>query len=111
MARRRFIQRREAPFDFVEVTDDYVPAPRTVADAILWNDRAYDNLKATDGADIGSRTKHRTYMRDRDLTTIDDYKGEWAKARQDRDAYFTGKKGTVTREDVARAIDQLERRK
>jgi hypothetical protein len=111
--RRRYIQMREPPYDFIEVTDDYTPAPRTVTDSALWNDRSYDGLTATDGTPINSRTKHREYMKANGLTTCDDFKDSWSKARQQRDAYFTGQSGAgaVRREDVARAIAQLERRK
>jgi hypothetical protein len=113
VGKRRFIQRRDPPYDFIEVTDDYVPPPRTVTDAALWNDRSYDGMRATDGTPINSRTKHREYMKANDLTTADDYKGEWAQARKQRDAYFTGQSGAgaVRREDVARAIAQLERKR
>ena len=113
MARRRFIQRREPPYDFVEVTDDYIPPIRTITDAALWNDRSYDGLAATDGTPINSRTKHREYMKANGLTTADDFKNTWVESRKQRDAYFTGQSGSgaVRREDVARAIAQLERRK
>jgi len=113
VARRRFIQRREPPYDFVEVTDDYIPPIRTITDAALWNDRSYDGLAATDGTPINSRTKHREYMKANGLTTADDFKNTWAESRKQRDAYFTGQSGSgaVRREDVARAIAQLERRK
>ena len=113
MARRRFIQLREPPYDFVEVTDDYISPIRTITDAALWNDRSYDGLAATDGTPINSRTKHREYMKANGLTTADDFKQTWDNARRQRDAYFTGQPGSgaVRREDVARAIAQLERRK
>jgi len=113
VSKRRFIQRREPPYDFIEVTDDYVPPPRTVTDAALWNDRSYDGLRATDGTPIDSRSKHREYMKVNGLTTADDFTNTWAKSRQQRDAYFTGQSGSgaVRREDVARAIAQLESRR
>ena len=109
--KRRFIQMMESPYDFVEVSQDYVPPVRSITDAALWNDRSYDGLQATDGTPIDSRTKHREYMKINDLTTADDFKGEWSEARKRRDEYFTGKKGSVSRDDVARAIAQLERRR
>ena len=113
MAKRRFIQLREPPYDFIEVTDDYVPPIRTITDAALWNDRSYDGLAATDGTPINSRTKHREYMKANGLTTTDDFKNTWAESRRQRDAYFTGQPGSgaVRREDVARAIAQLERKR
>jgi hypothetical protein len=97
---------REPPYDFVEVMDDYVPH-RSVE---VIGDRHYDGLRATDGADISTRAKHREYMKQHGLTTMDDYKNEWAKAAEKRAEYFTGKSGSVNREDVARAIHQLESR-
>jgi hypothetical protein len=111
--KKRFIQMREPPYDFIEVSDDYTPAPRTVTDSALWNDRSYDGLSATDGTPINSRTKHREYMKANNLTTADDFKNEWSKSRQQRDAYFTGQPGSgaVSRHDVARAIAQLERKR
>ena len=107
--KRRFVQSREAPYDFIEVTDDYSPDPRN-ADSTLWNDRSYDGLRATDGTDISSRSKHREYMKANGLTTLDDFKGTWAKARQERDRFFTQGPGNV-RPDVERAIAQLQQRK
>jgi hypothetical protein len=111
MARRRFIQMREPPYEFIEVAEDFSPGPRTNTDAALWNDRGYDGLKATDGTDISSRTKHREYMRANGLTTVDDFKGTWKEAERKRDAYRTGKTGSVTKQDIAEAIASLESRK
>jgi hypothetical protein len=101
---------REPPYDFIEVSADYEPPPRSVTDAALWNDRHYDGLASTDGVAIDSRSKHREYMRTRGLTTADDFTGEWGQAAQRRADYFMGKKGTgaVGRDDIGRAIHQLE---
>ena len=111
MAKRRFIQRQEPPYDFIEVTDDYVPAARSNTDAVLWNDRSYDGLRATDGTPIDSRSKHREYMKVNGLTTADDFTQTWNKAAKERADYYQGKKGSVTRQDVERAIAHLERRR
>lgn len=108
MARRRYVQLPSG--QLVEVTTDYQPTPRN-ADHVLWNDRHYGNMRATDGTDISSRAKHREYMRVNGLTTADDFKETWAKAAKERADYFTGKRGSVTKEDIARAIHQLETRK
>ena len=109
MARRKFIQMREPPYDFIEVSSDFEPEPRR-ADGLLYNDRHYDGLRATDGTDISSRTKHREYMKRNGLTTVDDFKNTWSEARNQRDQFFT-KGGPGIREDVARAIHQLESRR
>jgi hypothetical protein len=44
--------------------DDY-RAPERAADAPILSGRFYENTAATDGVDIGSRAKHRAYMKDR----------------------------------------------
>ena len=110
MGRRRFIQMTEPPYELVEVSDDFVAPSRHTADGTLWNDRGYEGMRASDGADISSRSKHREYMKSRGLTTMDDYKGEWAKAQKRRDQYRAeGKHGAVTKHDIAKAIHQLEK--
>ena len=110
MPRRRFIQMRDPPYDLIEVSPDYELPPRSVTDAALWNDRSYAGLASTDGVAIDSRSKHRAYMRERGLTTADDFSDEWRRAADKRADFFQGKPGTgsVGRDDVARAIHQLE---
>jgi len=104
--RRKFIYDRKTD-KMVEVSLDYQPETRS--DGSLWNDRHYEGLKATDGTDISSRSKHREYMKRNGLTTADDFKGEWAKNAEKRAQYFQGRGGgAVSREDVGRAIHQLE---
>jgi hypothetical protein len=110
VARRRFIQSREAPYSFIEVTADYIPEARN-ADATLWNDRSYDGLRATDGTDISSRTKHREYMKKHGLTTADDFKNTWDKAAEQRAAYYTEGPRKEVRQDLLRTIEQLQNRR
>lgn len=81
-------------------------------DGLLWNDRNYNELRATDGADISSRSKHREYMRAHGLATADDYRETWRKEEQRRTEYrTTGKGGAVRAEDVARAMEQAQRKR
>ena len=85
MTRKRYIWDDEVK-DLVEITPGYEPS-RKGKDAAnhlgsLWGDRHYDGLRATDGADISTRKKHRDYMRKMGLTTADDYKSDWAKAQR-----------------------------
>lgn len=108
MPKRRFVWNPELK-TLVEVDPDYEQVSRQDGVGSLWNDRSYDGLRATDGSDISSRSKHRSYMKRNGLTTADDYKGEWSNAEKRRDAYRTvGKGGATSREDVGRAIHQLE---
>ena len=108
MTRRRFIQRREPPYDLIEITDDYLPEVRADSGA-LWGDRSYDGMRAPDGTDISTRTKHREYMKATGLTTMDDFKDSWAKAKAERERYYT-EGGSFKRADIERAIYQLQNR-
>lgn len=109
MARRRFIWDKELD-TLVEVTPDYEQPGREDARNRLASDAIYDGLQATDGTDISTRTKHREYMRKNGLTTADDFTDTWKRAAEKRAAYYQGEPGagSVSRQDVARAIHQLE---
>lgn len=60
----------------------------------LAGDRHYDGLRAPDGTDVSTRTKHREYMKRNNLTVADDYKGEWKKAEADRRDRMQGRIGS-----------------
>lgn len=107
MTRRRYIQDRHTG-ELIEVTSDYQAPLRNDAGA-LWGDRHYDGARATDGTDISTRSKHREYMRANNVTTVDDFKDTWAKAREQRERLYT-QGGTFSRRDVERAISQLQNR-
>lgn len=107
MTRRRYIQDRTTG-ELIEVTSDYQAPLRNDAGA-LWGDSSYAGLKATDGTDISTRTKHREYMRANNLTTVDDFKDTWAKAQEQRERYYT-QGGSFSRRDIERAIHQLQNR-
>ena len=107
MARRRFIQMKEPPYELIEVTEDYSAPAR--GDSALWGDRSYEGMRAPDGTDISSRTKHREYMKAKGLTTMDDFKDSWAKAKESRERYMTDG-GSFKRADIERAIHILQNR-
>jgi hypothetical protein len=82
-------------------------------DGWRFSDRLYSGkpFKAHDGTIIDSKKKHAEYMKRHSLTTADDYTGEWAAAKERREAVYTGKHDKEQRrEQVARAIEQLQRR-
>lgn len=108
MTRRRFIQMKEPPYELIEVTDDYQSEMRTDS-GVLWGDRSYDGLRAPDGTDISTRTKHREYMKAAGVTTMDDFKDSWAKAKESRERYYQ-QGGSFKRADIERAIHQLQNR-
>ena len=105
--RRRWVQ---IDGELVEVGADYAPESATGArdSGALWNDRSYDGLRATDGADISSRTKHREYMKVNGLTTVDDFSSQWARQQKQRQEYMT-RGGSIRKADIERAISQLTR--
>lgn len=107
MTRRRYIQDRHTG-ELIEVTADY-QAPLRNDSGALWGDRHYDGARASDGTDISTRSKHREYMRLNNVTTVDDFKDTWAKAREQRERLYT-QGGTFSRRDVERAIHQLQNR-
>lgn len=111
MARRRFIQDPKT-LEMVEVPLDYRSDGRPFnGDAALWGDRSYDGLRATDGSDIGSRSKHREYMRQHNLTTVDDYHGEWRNAEAKRIANREAVNDPNRRHQIARTIETLQRKR
>lgn len=105
MTRRRFVQING---ELIEITDANEPQRRNDA-GVLWGDRHYEGLKATDGTDISSRSKHREYMKANGLAMADDFKNTWAQAQEQRDAYHQ-RGGSFSRSDVERAIHQLQNR-
>jgi hypothetical protein len=107
MTRRRYIQDPKT-FELIEVTADH-QAPMRADSGALWGDRSYDGMRATDGTDISSRTKHREYMKANNLTTVDDFKGTWAKAQEQRERLYT-QGGSFSKRDIERAISQLQNR-
>jgi hypothetical protein len=85
--------------------EDYVP-PSLAVDAPVMVDRFYENTRATDGTDIGSRRKHRQYMKDRGLAPADDFSpGYYAKlnAEKKRD------QDRNRRETLARALYKIDK--
>lgn len=112
MTRKRYIWDEEVK-DLVEITPGYDPGRKK--DALnhlgsLWGDRHYDGLRATDGADISTRKKHRDYMRKMGLTTADDFKSQWDKAKRAREHYMQHG-GSVRRQDIKDAIERLQNRR
>lgn len=107
MTRRRFVQDPDT-LELIEVTADREPT-RHKGDAALWGDRGYDGLSTTDGVDISSRSKHRQYLKRHGLATFDDYKHEFARRESEREAYYKGQKGSISKSDIQQAIHKLTR--
>lgn len=78
------------------------PDPARALD-FLTSDAIYDGLRASDGTDISTREKHRAYMREKGLTTIDDFKETWKRQASEREAAMAGHDPTRT-QDILDAI-------
>lgn len=111
MTRRRFIYRKNeaGEIESFEVGQDWTDAPRSTGDLLKFQ---FDNLQATDGTDISSKTKHTRYMKQNGLTLADDFKGEWSKAAADRAAFLKGQQVDKSRrEAIGRAEYELSKRR
>jgi len=69
----------------------------------------YAGMRASDGTDISSRAKHRAYMREHNLTTMDDFNGQWQRQARERQERLQGD-DTTRRADIAAAVEQLQAR-
>jgi hypothetical protein len=83
--RRRYILKDG---ELVEVSDDYDNSRRVNTDAILWNDRLYQD---SGDSRFSSRAAHREYMRQNGLTTVDDFKDYFKNTEKSRIAMREGK--------------------
>lgn len=104
MTRRKYIYDEETK-EMVEVSLDYTaPRRESNTDAILWNDRIYQ-----DGRDkrFKTRQQHREYMKRHGLTTVDDYRNHFRKSEEQRIKVRQGYDPT-RRADIERAIHQLQ---
>lgn len=110
--RRRYVYRpnpETGRVESVEVTPDFQAHEERQP---VYTDRYMEGVRASDGTDIGSRTKRRQYMQARGLADASDYTETWAKAEQQRAAFYTpeGKHDTqARREAIARAIERHRR--
>jgi hypothetical protein len=103
-------------FIFDEAQQKFVPAgeyvePPRALDAPILSGRFYESTKATDGTDIGSRTKHREYMKQNNLTVADDFKQQWQGQETKRQEFFQGgdhKERQARREQIERAIHDVQ---
>jgi hypothetical protein len=81
--KRRFVQMPDG--ELIEVGDDYLGESRASNRYI--GDAYYDGNRAPDGTDISTRSKHRAYMKEKGLTTVDDFAGEFAKRAEQRERF------------------------
>jgi len=71
----------------------------------LQTDEGFDNLRASDGTNLTSRSKWKRYMRERGLTMTSDWKGTWAAKAKERADVAEGRGGDHTRrKEVLRKV-------
>jgi hypothetical protein len=108
---RTFGDRKPQRGRWVMTPDGLVPAdeyraPERAIDAPILAGRFYENTCATDGSDIGSRTKHRAYMRDRGLASADDFSpGYYERVRKQAQAQHRKDR----RETIARRLYEIDK--
>lgn len=89
--------------DPVEVTPGSARSRGMLTDAVLWNDRAYQDMG---DARFNSRASHREYMRQRGLTTVDDYRIEFQRKAQERERFYRSAPDPSRAHDLARALER-----
>jgi hypothetical protein len=89
------------------------PSPRKTdsdsGDAWRFSDRLYSDAPfvGKDGTVINSRAKHRAYMKRHNLTTVDDFKGEWDRSAEKRAGLFQGNHDKEARAHaIAKAMEK-----
>lgn len=88
--------------------------PQALAvNAPILSGRFYENTRATDGTDIGSRKRHREYQKQHGLTMASDYTKTWEKQNEQRAALRRGERGALPsktrREAIARKLYQIDK--
>ena len=87
----------------------------TGAALVIGGGASYEGMRVRDPrdpqkfVDISTRTKHRAFMREHGLATMDDFGETWQRAERERKARLAGEDPTRKR-DIAQAIAQLEAR-
>ena len=115
MARSVFVYRPNHPAanerGFVDVRE-LEPEPERALDAPIMVDRWYEGARMLDGTDVGSRQKHRQYLKDRGLTTMDDFTNEWAKAEKERQNIRAGimPDSKERRNEIGRILYEVEKK-
>jgi hypothetical protein len=89
---------------------DYVPERTKVP---LIGDQVYENATPLPGSGelLNTKAKHRAYMKEKGLTTMDDFKDTWAKAAVERQQALTPGAGydrKRRREAISKALYMLE---
>jgi hypothetical protein len=69
-------------------------------DAPILMDRFYENTATTDGVDIGSRRKHREYMKRTGLTVSTDFTEAWKQDAKNREKIQKGEHDRKERREI-----------
>lgn len=92
----------------IEVSGDWDDAPRSTGDLGKFE---YDNAKTPDGVDISSSSKLKRYLKETGQTLADDYKGEWAQKKEQREAFMRGERPEAQKRESAMRLGREAYRK
>jgi hypothetical protein len=107
MSMADYIHRRPTLFCHGDTMQRHLTVVPTLARAnALASERHYDGLRASDGTPIDTRAKHRAYMKERGLTTIDDFTQTWKREAEQRAERLAGNDPTRAR-DIEAAVAKL----
>jgi len=94
----------------IEVSEDFTGAERraqTTTEEIV-----HGGNRSPEGYDISTRKRRREYMRATGVADHSDFTNHLAKAREQRDRFFTGNSGDKSRREIiGRAMHEARRRK
>jgi hypothetical protein len=78
----------------------------------VFTDRYMEGDRATDGTDIGNRTRRRNYMEKNGLADSSDYTGHWQKAESQRAAFYEGRdQDKGLHETIGRALHEAKKKR
>lgn len=119
---KRYVYRPGHPLasvnGFVDVEDlgAWQEGEQLALNAPICVDRFYEGASYVDGEgnkiDLGSRRRHREFMKEKGFTTIDDYKQTWQDAEKQRARFYQGDfDHKERREMIGRTLYQMERKR
>jgi len=107
MSRRRWIYRGT---EAIEVGGDYVFTSDGGPAYYIIGDKNYHGLTSPiDGSDISTKTKHRNHMREKGVTTVDDFTNHFKVAAKERAEFYKNAPDKSRIQDVAAAFQKLRR--
>ena len=78
---------------------------RVILAPMIQRDKSWTDLRATDGADISSRNKHREYMKKNNLIPFDEAQSDFKEAQKTREKhYLDGSEDKASRREAVKQV-------